>query len=401
MYTTSARLYFAAFAILLGGCSWGKGDKPAPPSAAESEQAYAKQIAQSQSQVQPADDRAAQVRQEAPPASSSDNTELAGKPQRIFVDAMVGQINGKAVYANDVFNEIGPEQLVRIGQVNPRLVFREQAQRLIRDTMRSRIFNALIVAEAERNLSPQEQLGLLGFLKREREKMLAEYGGGSLAETNQRLRREQGYDLDQALENKRKQTLIEKYLFEKLMPKISVNRRKIERYYRDNPQEFNPSPSVTVRVIIVRSESDAAEVDKALASGVTFEEAARKFSTARANEGGLMPTFALNSPLSEFNELAWNELNEKVRTLTEGQHSDRTPIREGFGWVKLEKLEGGRSRSLQEAFLDIEVLLKNQKYKALYDKYLLDLLDNGNFTPLDEMSNELLRVAMDRFARAD
>lgn len=391
--------------ISLTGCGSHKADTSpqTTPTAAESEQAYTRQIAQVK--TDPTTDNAAKANQAAgvqpesvplPAAESVFNT-----PQRIILDAMVGQINGKAVYASDIFNEIGQEQLVRIGQVNPRLVFREQSQRLIHETIRSRVFNALIIAEAERNLSEQEQLGLLGFLKREREKLLAEYGGGSLAQANQRLRQEQGYGLDEALENKRKRVLIEKYLSEKLGPKITVNRREVERYYRDNPREFNPSPSATVRVIIVKTAQAADEVDKALAEGVAFEDAAKKYSTARANEGGLLPTFPLKGPLSKFNELAWKELNEKVRTLSVGQHSDRTPIGDGLGWVKLEKLEGGDSRSLQEASLDIEALLRTRKYKDLYDKYMLDLLENGNFTPLDEMGNDLLRVAMDRYAKAE
>jgi parvulin-like peptidyl-prolyl isomerase len=349
--------------------------------------------------VKPAAEKPAPAAAEKPADNPADKPADTAKRPDFIVDAMVGQVNGHAIYASEVFKSIGEDTLRRVGEVEPRLVFKARASELIEGKLRERVTNALILAEAERGLGEKEMMGLLGYVKQQREKFLAEYGGGVLALTEERLQREKGHGLDEELEQFRQSVLVDKFKREKLLPKVSVSRRQVEHYYNDHFAEFNPSPSVTLRVIVVSSAGDADAVDKALAGGASFEEVAKEHSTLRADQGGLMPAYQLKTPIEEFNELKWKELNEKVRKLPVGKPSDRTKLDAGFGWVMVDKLEGNKTRSLQDAFLEIENRMRAQQFNRLFQHYMVDLLKNGNYTPMPQMGNALVEVAMVRYAR--
>jgi hypothetical protein len=89
-----------------------------------------------------------------------------------------------------------------------------------------------------------------------------------------------------------------------------------------------------------------------------------------------------------------------VRTLKVGEYSDRTQIAVGYGWVKLEKVVGGEGKTLADSQIEIEARLRTIKFNQLSRKYIDDLLKNGNYTPIDQMTQGLIDVAMTRYARA-
>lgn len=317
----------------------------------------------------------------------------------LTIDAKVGDIYGKPVYAGEVFSEIGEDQLARLGQIHPRLEFRERAAALIRGKLNEWLYNKLLIAEAESALSDRERQSLPGIRHIERERLIAKYGGGVPAIANQALIRERGYGVEEAVNRHTQVLILRKYRDEKIMSKVSVNRREVERYYRDHPHEFNPTPSVTLRLIVARDTATADKIDSALAAGTPFAEVAQAHSAFRAEDGGLLPPFQLEGPVSEFDELQWGPVNEKVRGLSPGEHSDRTPVDGSFYWVMLEDLQAQEPRTLQEVYLEIEKKLREDKEQRLHKKLMAELFRHGNYTPFEQMSVSLLDVAMVRYAR--
>ncbi|MBI1374117.1 MAG: hypothetical protein GC159_15470 [Phycisphaera sp.] len=321
------------------------------------------------------------------------------EPTGLIVDAMVGQVNGKPIYANEVIERIGEEQLRRLGTSLPRLGFQQEAFKLVDAELRSHVQNEMLLAEAERNLTEQEQLGLASLKQKRREELLAKYGGGVLAEAERNIQKEEGHTLEVELERWRQKVIVDKFMRDEIQPKIHVNRREVERYYRNHEKEFNPTPSVTVRVIIVTDPNVADEVDAALNAGKPFADVAKEYSRFRADKGGLMDTFKLEGPMNEFSALAWKEMNEKVRTLKAGQHSDRTKIAPGFGWAMVDSLEQGEAKGLQEVFIDIENRIRGNKFRLEQNKYLVELLRNGNYTSVELMLRGIMDVVMTRYAQ--
>ncbi len=241
------------------------------------------------------------------------------------------------------------------------------------------------------------------MLREQRDDMIARYGAGSLREAEIGIQQQTGHTLEVELDLWRQKVLVERLKTKKLRPKINVTRRDVERFYNDHHAEFNPAPSVTVRVILVESPATADTVDQTLKAGTPFDQVATQHSLYRADQGGLMEPFQLRGPFDQFAELRWPELNAAVRSLKSGDHSQRQSIQlgsaPGFGWVMLQDLQTGEGEALRDVFLDIENRLKNEQYYKLSQAYYNDLLTEGNFTPIESMMQRLLDIAMTRFAR--
>jgi len=314
------------------------------------------------------------------------------------VDAMVGQVNGRPIYAGDVFKRIGEPQFVNLGQSLPRLEFRQEASRLVAAHLRDIIANSMILAEAEQSLTEQEQLGLLDLLKKERENIINQFGG-FLSGAEQGLKRDRGVTLEEYIESRRQEVLVQKFLRENLWPKIHISRRDVERYYREHYDEYHQPGSVTLRMIVVRNEPAAADVEAALAEGTPFADVASKHSRIRAGQGGLLSEMRLRDGLKRFKGTRWRTLNEAVRKLEKGEHTDRVKIDRGFAWAYVEEIKPPKSIALREVYLEIEQKLKTAEFNRLSQKYLADLMAKGSYTPVDRMAESLVEVAMNRYAQ--
>lgn len=313
------------------------------------------------------------------------------------VEAMVGQINGRPVYASAVLREIGTDQLERLGRDLPPVQFRQEAYQQIFTHLRTRITDELVLAEASDNLTEQERAGLAFALGKYREELVNEWGKGSPTVAERELMEEKGHGLDREIEIRRQRMIIDRYLRQTLWPKIHVSRQAIERYYRNNAEEFDPAPKVKVRVIIVRDDTAAQSVQQALADGQNFMEVARQFDTLRPDEGGF--AVEVRKEIDKFEELGFPELNEAIRKLqSTGDVTPMTAIRLGQSWAMLEEYEKGETVTLNEAYGDIERRLSSQRYNLLFREYIGDLLERGSYSDVELMARAVLNVAVARYA---
>lgn len=320
----------------------------------------------------------------------------------IVVDAMVGQVTGRPIYASAIFKRIGIEQLERLGQTLPRLTFKERVTKLIVGNLRDQITNALILAEAEAGLTQQMQIGVLQYLDDQRKQILAKYQG-SIDLANKDLMRTKGITLAQELEERRQKALVDRYMSQKIYPKITVNRREVKRYYDDHIEEYSAQIEVQVRVMIVTDADDIEKAKSALEAGDAFAKVASEYSRFRASDGGLMPAHKLDGSIEDYAELNWPELNTQVAKLDVGGHSPMVPIKigeaQGAGWVYLEKLIGGEGKTLEEAQIEIERKIRTSKFNVLSRRYIEELWEKGNYTSVEQMAETLIDVAMARYAR--
>lgn len=309
-----------------------------------------------------------------------------------LLDAMVGSVNGVPVYASSILKEIDP-QLQALSKTQSVPEFRRQAEQLINARLQQMVTDTLIYGEAERDLSSTELPGLRMMLEDYREELLRNFGEGSLMRAESRLLDERGQTVDQAVQSRREELVVRRYMQRKVTPKIVVTRRDIERFYKENEERFNPPPKRIVRLIVTPTPELAVKVEERLAAGETFEQVAsdENLNQYSADEGGLWGEVEGDEPFGN------EEVNAALAPLQEGQHSPAVEAGNGYWILFVEKETTEPSISLKEAQVKIEQLLRQQQFRFLSEMERQRLMKQGSYNPLDEMSASLLDIAMSRY----
>ncbi|GAB4187153.1 MAG: hypothetical protein Kow00105_01760 [Phycisphaeraceae bacterium] len=309
------------------------------------------------------------------------------------VDGMVGQVNGRAIYARDVFDETLSQTLANWGRELPRDEFRKRAAQRIAQRLNAMVTDALIYGEAQRDLSDQERQGLTVAVTRYREQLLRKYGQGSPALAEANLLKETGLTLDQTLERWKQAMVVQRYMRQKLRPKINVTRRDIKRYYQDHYDEFNPPASRTVRVIQTASEEDASAIQQRLEQGTPFAEAAKDpRNIFRPDDAGLIGDMAGDQLFAD------PTVNQTTLDLQPGQHAGPIRVGDRFWFVCVENVQQAESRPLMDVQNEIYNILYEQQLREHSERYRQELFKKGSYNPIDQMTLRLLEIAMDRYA---
>ena len=229
-----------------------------------------------------------------PPTDSSvDSDPFAGSQQRIafapmkpgdrvIVDSLIGEVNGRAIFADEFLVELEDHLLQQAAQTTG--MQRVQAfDAIIRGRLRSWVLNELILANAEFALSEQEQQGLFAYMRSMKERYIREEGRGIRYEAEQKLRGEEGAgNIEDFLGQQRDFIVIDQLRRQKIAPRVLVSWRDREREYQRRFDEFNPPASVTLAMISLRTKSQAEQIEqvsKRLASGEEFAAIAKDFNT--------------------------------------------------------------------------------------------------------------------------
>lgn len=380
---TTPRWLLVGAGLLLAGCSLFKPQPTTPLGQS------VVRTATGQNAPQPSETLAGGASTLSTPESASGS---APDPEVYTLDAMVGQVNGQAIYVGTVLEPIS-DQLTSLGRTLPPTVFRDRARGLIMAQLDQIVTDKLIVGEAERDLAEDERAGLKKYMDERRAELIRKYGRGSETLADRTLLEQSGRGLEQSLRELRQRVVVQRYLQQKLMPKINVTRRDIERHYHENREKFNPPLGRTLRIIRVVDRQQAEAVDRRLAAGESFQTLAREpINTYRPSDGGLMGGTTGDKV---FGDAA---LNEAMVAAGEGRHSPRVEAEGAWWWVRVEAVDRPPGRSLHEVQTQIEQLLRAQRFQALTMEYRQQLYREGSYNPLDQMAMMVLEVAVNRYA---
>ncbi|MFW6336444.1 MAG: hypothetical protein ACOC3G_04890, partial [Phycisphaeraceae bacterium] len=183
----------------------------------------------------------------------------------LAMDAMVGQVNGEAIYANQVIAPIS-DQLASLSDRLPRAQFLRRARQLVAGRVQQIVTDALLLGEARRSLTEGQRRQLRVILQRERERILREYGRGALAVAERNLQEEKGMGLDAFLRQREQEIIVQQFQRSQLLPRINVSRKDIARYYRENESTYNPPPVRDLQVLVADSREAARELRREIAS---------------------------------------------------------------------------------------------------------------------------------------
>ncbi len=337
----------------------------------------------------------------APTASADDHTPMA----REFLDAKVGDINGKPVFAAAFLEELGPrlsararELTARRSPTEARSAWRRDAVNAIGEKLEGLLRDELLRAEALASLTPEQRQGLRAFMDNLRGDVLSRYRG-SRAEANQQLLGTQGMTLDEYLRQQEQATLIQYQVQNQIRRRVHVSWRDIVREYERRPELFRTPPRAVFRLIQVDAADEEARsaVERALAEGRSFAEiASGSFNRHKPAEGGL-ESRTLQGEFERGEYFGQAALNDAARSLTPGGTAG--PVRAGAAlfWVHLESIESGHVRPLYDMQLAIEDALKSERTSRRFAAYINRLRERASFTDFDTMLSRLVQIAEARY----
>jgi hypothetical protein len=337
------------------------------------------------------------------PIPTDDEPEIhrAGRPleagERVLVDRMVGQVNGKPIFADEFFQPI-EDQLRALGERSTERQFVQEAALIIRDELEATVLNALFLAEAEAALTPEQQVGLSHWLKDLTEGKIAE-GGGSEAEARQRARRE-GTTLEAEVQEYRDIQLIGKLLHEKIEPRVIISWRDVQREYQRRYDDFNPPAEATLARIGLSTKEDAQlieQVKQRLAAGEDFLDVAASLDRPSC---GIWKAFEMGGNGLREPQFADETAQAQVARLREvGDTTDPLTVGGLTLWLHVVEIDRPPGRSLYDPDVQRELIgvLRSQRTSEERSRYINSLLEKGIYDELGGMGQQLLDIAIRRY----
>lgn len=178
------------------------------------------------------------------------------------------------------------------------------------------------------------------------------------------------------LEEQTKNTLLKSYALNKLIADENATEEELQEYYNEHKEHFAKPESARAGHILVDTEEQAKEIIKEINEGLSFEEAAQKYSSCPSKEaGGDLGEFSRGQMVPEFEEVAF--------TMEEGTISEPVKTQFGYHIIKLSNRNSGGESSFEEVKKQIHeqlIRLKQQnkyldKIDQLKNKYTVEKID--------------------------
>lgn len=314
------------------------------------------------------------------------------------VEGLVGQVNGRPVFANAFLEPIA-DRLISAAAIRDRVEGRRVFVELVRLSFKDLVDNELIVADAESKLSPEQQQGLFAWLRSFQEETIAERGG-SRAAAEASLEAEESQTLEQFVQQKRDIALVRRLMNERIEPRTIVSWRDIVQEYERRRAEFNPPPVLKLGRIRLNPRTDAdaiAKVKAMAAEGKKFSEIAAEL---KLPDGGLWQTF--DYPQDGIAGMPFTDAT-KERLTGLGIDVPSAPLeqRELVVWLGILALDRPPSRSLfnRDVQLQLRAELEGRRRAIERQRYLDSLRSRWVTDEIGEMERRLVEIALERYWR--
>ncbi len=171
-----------------------------------------------------------------------------------------------------------------------------------------------------------------------------------------------------------KNNMLKQFFVRKLLADIQVPEEEVEAYYNENKAQFNKPAQAKASHILVDTEDQAQDIKKEIEDGLSFEEAAQKYSKCPSNaKGGDLGFFGQGQMVPEF--------EQAVFAMEVGDMS--APVQTQFGFHLIKKTDaadGGeaefgevRSNIVQQLTVQKQNEVYYGKADALKEKYSVEM----------------------------
>lgn len=147
---------------------------------------------------------------------------------------------------------------------------------------------------------------------------------------------------------------------------VKVEEAEEKAFYEENPDLFAAKTQVSAKHVLVETEESANDIAKEIADGLSFEEAAKKYSTCPSKErGGDLGYFSKGQMVPEFEKAAFEGEVGKVIG----------PVQTQFGYhlILVEDKKEGSVVPFEQVQEQIHQQLIQNKQKDVYDTKVKEL----------------------------
>ncbi|MGQ0627156.1 MAG: peptidylprolyl isomerase [Phycisphaerales bacterium] len=349
-----------------------------------------------------------------PPANTQGVVVLTGEPATgtisaaarpiggpALVDSLVGQINGKPIYASRFLSELDKRLSAEAERLKyARDPWRRSAAEIIGGELRRQVQDDLLLAEARAALSPEERQGLIFFVNRLRENITSSYQGSEIL-ADEELRKE-GLSLEGKV-TREQQDILVRTLFQRYVgPRVNPSFRDVQRAYDRNFIKYNPVPVAKLRMIWVpadgKHDAEVAQVNDLLAQGKPFAEvASMPLNQFGSKDGGLTPEKQLSKPYAEMRLFEDAALNDAAHKLSPGTYTGPFDYPRVKAWMYLESITQAPGRPLEDVQLEIMSELRSEKFNSEANRFFMRLRERASVTNEVEMITTLVTIAEERY----
>jgi len=319
--------------------------------------------------------------------------------QKWPIDSLVGQVNGKPLYASE-FLKTREDRIITIAASPNRVQARDEVVRMISDAFDQYVNNLLIISEAEAMIPKEGQEGVLAWLKDLQEKEIANRGG-SRADAQRSIEEEfPGTTIEEFMNRQKNQALAGDLLNRRIRPRTIVSWRDVERLYDVNSATYNPLPTIRIGRIAVMK-SDQAQVDKIkaeFAAGKSFSQVATDLGIA---DGAFWREIVI--PVGGIDAVPdlVDEVKTRIKGLALNKVDGPTESKTQFIWMTLISSQQEPARSIFNTALQLQLRrqIENQRYGIEQQHYFAMLRTRWVASDLESMKLRLLSIVMTRYFR--
>lgn len=315
------------------------------------------------------------------------------------VDALVGQVNGRPLFADEFFAPIA-DQLRQLAMIPDRVAGREQFTRTIRLHFKTTVDSELIVAEAEAQLTPEQQQGVLAWLKSIQEATIAERGG-SLAAAEASLQAEEDKSLDEFMQQRREVSLAMRLLNQRIEPRAIVSWREVQQAYEKDVKAYNPPSEIRLGCIKLDTRGDGEKIERVKemrAAGKKFSDVVKELGIA---EGGFWGSYEY--PADGVKGLPLNKsVIERLDGLEPDGISAELQQSGGFtAWFTILEITTPPARSIYDRDLQLSITRQQQEMRRQIERerFLKTLRTRWVTDDIVEMEERLISFGFERYWR--
>lgn len=163
-----------------------------------------------------------------------------------------------------------------------------------------------------------------------------------------------------------KKDLLIQAAVKKVLDQVTISEEELKDFYESNKNMFANQESVSAKHILVDSEEKANDIKIKIESGLSFEEAAKEFSSCPSSaQGGDLGSFTKGRMVPEFEAAAFE--------LEIGEISSPVKTQFGYHLIKVEEKLPATTKSFDEVKNSLEVNLLSQKQNTEYINFVNEL----------------------------